>query len=217
MTMFVRHARYKVGLGRDPSSTHMRTPIPNSVSPHFLFRHEQNIDDGDVRYHLILSGISDDPAYNSAMFENITADNVDDDFAGVVFTVHGSSAVTYENSLGTPIAAFDVRLLSEPLSSVTVTALSDDTTEGIVSSKPMLFTKDDWEIPQQLELVGVDDMEADGDISYAISLTANSDDASYSNLLTFPLQVINKDDDAAGFSLAVGSKLDPLANTPGRG
>ena len=178
------------------------------VSPH-----EQDIDDGDVRYDLILSATSADPAYNNAMFENITAENVDDDSADVLFSVHGSStassvAVTHEDDFGVSAAAFDVRLSSEPRSPVTVSAVSDDPTEGIVTSKPMVFTKHNWAKYQKLELAGKDDLEVDGDVLYGVSVKTKSDDVSYSqsNLGPFSLHAINTDDDFAGFTLVVGNE-----------
>ena len=189
-----------------------------TLSPAFLVTttnipREQDIDDGDIKYDLILSSTSADPAYNNAIFENITAQNVDDDFANVVFAVHGSSAaVTHEDDKGVSTAAFDVRLSSEPTFPVTVTAVSDDPTEGIVSSKAMVFTKKSWTKYQKVELVGIDDVEVDGDIVYGVSVKMNSEDSSYStkNLVPIPQHVVNKDDDFAGFTLRVCYETIPL-------
>lgn len=166
----------------------------------------QDIADGDVKYELTLSAISADPAYNNVLLEKITAENVDDDVAGLVFSVHGSSvAVTHESDSGVATAAYDVRLSSEPRSPVTVTAVSEDLSEGSISSDPMVFTKDNWETHQKLELVGEDDVEVDGDIIYSVALSTISDDPKYSigNLDPVSLNAINKDDDLAGFSLMV--------------
>ena len=186
-------------------------PLFRGSTPSLLsMSYTQNIADGDVKYDLTLSAISTDPAYNDVLMEKITAENVDDDFAGLVFSVHGGSsvAVTHEDDSGVPTAAYDVRLSSEPISPVTVTAISEDSSEGSIlsSSNPMVFNKDNWKTRQKLELVGEDDVEVDGDIMYSIALSTDSDDPNYSavNLDPVSLNVINKDDDLAGFTLMVG-------------
>jgi len=93
--------------------------------------------------------------------------------AGIETTLIGDP-VTKEDGTS---AAFRVALESQPTDPVTVSMQSDDPTEGVVFfGGELIFTVGEWNMPQIVMVTGVDDAEADGQQSYAISLLATSDD-----------------------------------------
>ena len=78
---------------------------------------------------------------------------------------------------------FSVTATGEPLADVTVSVVSNDTTEGTVDSSQLIFTADNWDKPQYVTVRGVDDDEADGDTSYRITFgAAQSADSGYDGL-----------------------------------
>ena len=80
-------------------------------------------------------------------------------------------------------ATFTVALLSPPTAVVTVALISDRTGEGTVSPAGLMFTPVNWNAPQTVTVTGVDDPDADGDVSYSIVLApATSADPAYQGL-----------------------------------
>jgi hypothetical protein len=104
-------------------------------------------------------------------------------------------------------ASFTVRLGSRPTSSVTVTLMSTDSSEGLlyspqsnteVVSLGLLFSVDNWRMPQRVTVVGQDDDIVDGNVAYKIDFLGTiSDDHGYNGLRPTPPSValVNKDND----------------------
>ncbi len=85
-------------------------------------------------------------------------------------------------------------LSSKPQSPVTVNAVLSNPSEA--TSLPVTFTTDNYNQTQCIGIWGLDDIIADGDQVYAVSLVASSDDALFDSIhrdnVTF---MINEDDD----------------------
>jgi uncharacterized delta-60 repeat protein len=111
-------------------------------------------------------------------------------------TVTPTSGLHTSESGGT--ASFAVVLDTMPIADVIITIISLDETEGTVSVTHLVFTPEDWNVPQTVTITGVDDAEKDGDQSYTIELTAESTDLDYAGLDPDDVFVINKDNDARG-------------------
>src|SRR5262249_51767147 len=74
--------------------------------------------------------------------------------------------------------------------------------EGLVSQERVTLTPFDWNVPQIVGLMGVDDDVDDGDQPYlVIADLADSADPRYEGLSTAPLTAVNQDDDTAGVRL----------------
>jgi len=103
-----------------------------------------------------------------------------------------SEKITTEGG-GTVI--FDVRLTSQPAADVTVWFTSSDPTEGTISPSSFTFTRDNWGIPQVMNVIGVDDSVIDGDIEYTITTgPVISEDIGYVDMMTYRIPFINLDD-----------------------
>ncbi|MDH5727708.1 MAG: OmpA family protein [Gammaproteobacteria bacterium] len=164
------------------------------------------IDDGDVAYSIIVGDpFSGDGSYD-ALVDGDTADrnanNIDDDTVGV--SVSSISANTTEDAT---TATFTVVLNSEPTADVTIPISSNDITEGTVSTANLIFTSANWNSPQTVTVTGVDDVAADGNISFSIIVgDPSSADALYNALVdgdTADVAVTNNDNDTPGASLSV--------------
>lgn len=95
--------------------------------------------------------------------------------------------------------SFSVVLSAAPTANVTIPVTSGDPTEGTVSLPELIFTPENWHIPQAVTVSGVNDFVADGDVAFAIELAAaSSSDASYHGLNPSDVQLVNLDDDSVG-------------------
>jgi len=105
-------------------------------------------------------------------------------------------------------AVFSVALAAEPTATVTVNFHSSDTSEGTLSTSNLVFTTNNWNVPQSVDVVGIDDDVVDGDQSYAIQfdLTVSTDGA-YAALTPSDIPAVNVDDDVAGFLVEPSSSL----------
>jgi hypothetical protein len=105
-----------------------------------------------------------------------------------------------------------VVLSSQPTADVTVTVSSGDTTEGTVGPTTLTFTPSNWNTAQTVNVTRVDDTLDDGDITYAVSLSASSSDADYQGK-TGTVNVTNADDDAAPVVSVAGTTVNESAGT----
>jgi len=102
---------------------------------------------------------------------------------------------------------FNVVLDSEPAADVTIDLSSSDLSEGTVSPASLIFIAEDWDLPQQVIVTGVDDAIVDGNIPYTIvTAPAVSADPDYNGLDAADVSATNLDDDAAGVTV---SSIDP--------
>lgn len=104
---------------------------------------------------------------------------------------------TDENGTGFPVS---VQLSQQPCYNVQVQVSSTDPSEGDVAPSMLFFTPQNWNIPQVVNVFGVDDPVVDGDILYQIQFSAlitNVADICYDGLVQL-IDVINLDNDVAG-------------------
>lgn len=122
---------------------------------------------------------------------------VDDDHPGVAI----SPLVGLTDETGKS-ATFDLLLNTMPTADVTVSATSNDESEGVPSGA-LTFTPENWDKAQQLTITGIDDSIDDGEQSYNIALTVTSDDGEYAALNLPALALVNQDNDFAALTLDV--------------
>ena len=79
-------------------------------------------------------------------------------------------------------------------------------TEGTVSVGGLTFTAGNWNAPQTVTIIGVDDALDDNDVSYTIvTATATSLDLAYNGLNASDVSVTNTDDESGAAGLTFGA------------
>lgn len=116
-----------------------------------------------------------------------------DDAAGIHVTpVHG---LTTDESGAT--ASFTVTLDRQPTADVVIHVASTDLSEGTTNVDTLRFTNTNWDQSQAVTVIGRDDAEFDGDVTYNIEVSAaQSDDGAYNGLDPDDVVVVNHDNDS---------------------
>lgn len=100
-------------------------------------------------------------------------------------------------------ASFSVVLDTQPTALVQIDVFSDNPWEGIVAGADpsdgvltLYFDETDWDQPQTVTVIGVDDPVRDGDVAYSVILDPPiTEDVSYSALNPADVSVVNKDNE----------------------
>ncbi len=156
-----------------------------------------NIDDGDVSYTIVLTVSTLDLGYLGANPADVSVINRNDDIAGISVTpISGPTSET-----GTQ-ATFAVALTSQPTANVTIALSSSDTSEGTLATGSLTFTPANWSTPQSVTVTGVDDLVADGNVPVTIITgTAQTLDLGYLGIDPADVALVNQDDDAVGINV----------------
>ena len=180
---------------------------------------DDDIVDGNVAYQIDLSNASSsDPKYNGLFATNVAVINDDNDNAG--FTITPTSGLETTEDEGT--ATFDVVLTSKPATDaedfvVVIDVVSDDLTEGTVSTDELTFTAANWDTPQTVTITGVDDAIVDGNIPYTVQLSldaVNTTDPVYvAPLDPTDVSVTNLDNDEAVISISDETVIEGNSGT----
>lgn len=105
-------------------------------------------------------------------------------------------------------ASFTVVLTSQPTANVSIPVSSSDTTEGLPLISSLLFTPENWSVPQTVTIRGVDDSIRDGDINYTVVLgAATSDDSRYQGFNANDVTVTNVDNEKGKITASSSSSL----------
>lgn len=108
-------------------------------------------------------------------------------------------------------AEFTVVLASAPSAPVTMNLYSSDLSEGRVLQSSLIFTASNWSQPRRVEIAGVADSLADGDVAYwLVTEPLISADPAWHGLNPSDIMVINRE---AQSSLVNVSPLNGLATT----
>jgi hypothetical protein len=158
-----------------------------------------DLDDGDVEYTIVTAAAaSADGNYNGLNAADVSVTNSDDDTGGI--TVSPTSGLITTESGGT--ATFTIVLNTQPTGDVKIGPASSDTSEGNVSPASVTFKAANWNTPQTVTVIGVNDHMDDGDVAYTIATAAAaSTDAHYNGLDAADVSVTNADDDTAGITV----------------
>ncbi len=95
----------------------------------------------------------------------------------------------------TKTSSFTIVLDRLPTADVTLNVISNNSAEGVASPAALTFTTGDWNVPQTINISGVDDALDDGTVQYTLSFAVNSSDAGYNGLIADDVTVRNEDDD----------------------
>lgn len=122
--------------------------------------------------------------------------------ASLVVALTGA-AQTSESGGSTTVT---VALSRAPLAAVTVPVAVDDSGEGRVSPASLTFTPDNWNAPQTVTVMGVDDLEADGAQVFHVAVGPSaSDDYDFQGLSAAPVELSNVDDESPGIIVGLPS------------
>ena len=181
------------------------------------------VQDGDVTYEIRFAlSTTDTTGYAALTVPSVFIKNIDDDTVGVSVTPT-SGLVTTEGLLSSA-QQFSIVLHTEPTADVTIDIESLDTTEGMVSPVRLIFVahscasqpppcasgRTQWSVPQLVTVTPVDDVMADGDITYNVRVKKPvTTDAEYAVQPEVMVAVTNKDNDVAGL---VVTPVGPIGN-----
>jgi Zn-dependent metalloprotease len=159
--------------------------------------------DGNIAYGVTLDATdSDDVKYRALPVVLVAVLNLDNEARPVQLNFEESN-LTIEPP-GTLIttesggaATFTIVLTQRPLGEVKIALSSSNPFEGIVNPESLTFTTDNWNVPQTVHVVGVDDKKPDHDVSYEIIIgPADATGAAVaSGQKKRTLAAINKDND----------------------
>eukprot|EP01061_Rhynchopus_euleeides_P002339 TRINITY_DN1179_c0_g1_i4.p1 TRINITY_DN1179_c0_g1~~TRINITY_DN1179_c0_g1_i4.p1 ORF type:complete len:1256 (+),score=370.76 TRINITY_DN1179_c0_g1_i4:37-3804(+) len=148
--------------------------------------------DGTIAYTISTTVTTTDTAYAAVVVPTVSAANTDDDAAGITVT----SAAVLALTEGGGSATYTIQLTSQPTADVTVPVQSSDTTEGTASPLSIAFTTLNWNVPQTVTVVGVNDAVDDGDVAFFLSNgPAASTDPNYQGRQGTSVQASTADDD----------------------
>ena len=166
---------------------------------------DDNVVDGDRTAEIVLSVLpTSHSSYVGLPSESVEVVTEDDDIAAFVVT-EPAAAVDESGTTTT----FEVRLDREPLTNVFVDVASQDLSEADVSPGQLTFTSTNWNQPQTVTILGLDDFVVDGAQTSSITVSVGAgSDAAFANVPEQSVDVVTEDDDFAGFS--IGGIEDPM-------
>lgn len=158
--------------------------------------------DGNQPYSIVFKPTTSRDAYYAGITpRSVALENIDDDSPGIVV-----GPISGETSEAGGQATFMVLLTTQPAAPVTLHLHSDNQAEGTVDPAEVTFTMDDWKAPQTVRVTGVDDGVADGDQTYHVVFgPTTSLDERYAGLMPDDIEVVNADNDTAGFVVSAPS------------
>ena len=137
-------------------------------------------EDVDVFYTVLIGPVtSNDEKYAAIDPHDVTVTNRDDDTPGIAVTP--TSGLMTSEMGGEDV--FAIVLDSRPTANVAIAVASSDLTEGTVSPNALVFTTEDWTVPQTVTVTGVNDDLDDGAVNYRIEVgPITSEDLNYSTI-----------------------------------
>eukprot|EP00754_Rhynchopus_humris_P028799 Rhum_TRINITY_DN15180_c2_g1::Rhum_TRINITY_DN15180_c2_g1_i1::g.138378::m.138378 len=155
---------------------------------------DDDVDDGDIDYRITFDVSSADAVYNVLRPASMLMRNIDDDVRGVL--VSETTLTTAEDGSW---GSFEVALQTRPTAPVQIDLRSSDPSEGRVLPTSLIFSETNWDTRQVVNVTGIDDFLADGNIAYTVYLnTIVSNDLVYHGFNPDDVSCENTDNDFAG-------------------
>ena len=143
---------------------------------------------------------SDDPDFDNLELDAVLANITDNDGAEIDLDLSGTVTVTE----GGDPETFEVALTSQPSADVTITLETDE--ETAVSPTTLTFTPENFDEPQEVEVIAVNDPADPGDNTSIIRLTASSTDVNFNEVTgTVTATVI---DNSEGVDISTGDGIE---------
>jgi hypothetical protein len=153
---------------------------------------------------------SSDADYDGFAIDDVTANITDNDMAGVTITESNDSTLVTEAG---DTDGYSLVLTSQPTDVVTVEVLADEQTA--VSTATVVFTPDDWNIPQNVTVGAIDDLVIEGPHEGTIAHVVTSDDLQYSTIAASDVVASITDNEVAGFVLSTATSTISEAGAVG--
>lgn len=152
-------------------------------------------DDGDQPFQAQFQFVSEDPDYDGLELAPVEITNIDDDTASI--SVRLASGEVNEDGGS---ATVELQLNSRPADSVTLSFALVPGDEAAADRTEVTFTPDAWQTPQPVVLTGRDDELVDGDQPFELQFEPiSSPTTAYDGFQVAPFEVLNYDNDSAGF------------------
>jgi gliding motility-associated-like protein len=170
--------------------------IPQTVN---VSSKDDYIDDDNQKVNIIISeAVSEDDKYAGIDPADILADDIDNDEAGVLLSKN-TVLVSEEEEFD----IFTVKLSSQPQGNVTIEISIDNPAEAIAEYSALVFNNENWNVPQPVKIVGVDELIDDGDKNFNINLNPEkSTDTKYKLLPQILVVGVNTDNDNFGLDVS---------------
>ena len=124
------------------------------------------------------------------------------------FVISDTTLTTYEDQ-EQDAAKFTIALSSIPSEEVKLTFASSNEDEGKLDKTSVSFTAENWNVPQEVSVKGVDDEALDKNVEYAITFSpAESEDTHYNGIQPNAIKVINIDNEVAGIVVIAPEVLE---------
>ena len=151
------------------------------------------ITDGNQVYSIVTAAAtSADGGYDGIDPADVLVTNTDNDIPG--FTVEPTSGIFVSEFAD--FDTFTIVLNTAPTANVTIPIVSGDATEGTVNVTSLTFTPANWNVPQEVTVTGVNDTEADGNVTwFVLTGVASSTDPNYNGLDPANVEITTIDND----------------------
>ncbi len=157
----------------------------------------EDTDARDERVSLTLNSASTDLNYDGrAAARSVAVTVTDDEVPPPGVTVSLTTLAVAEGGTGD----YTVVLDAPPRAAVNITVRSDDISAATATS-PLMFTSDNWSMPQTVTVMGVEDVDAVSESGVRLSHRVSSTDARYGTLTPDAVMVNLTDNDTAGLDV----------------
>lgn len=159
---------------------------------------DDDLPEADQEVSIELSLVSEDDTFGGRSVEPVTLMLSDND-GGVPDNNRSDGAIVVSTSGSATSEAGDtvevtVQLSAQPAADVFAPVAVDDETEAEVDTSLLTFTALNWNTPQRITVRGVDDLEADGDQLYDLTIgPTNSTDEAFSGVAKISVELGNFD------------------------
>ncbi len=140
-----------------------------------------------------------DAAFDTVSVDTVNATTTDDD--APTYTLSDEIGLSVDESGTTDI--FQIVLDEAPVGTVIFDILPTDSSEVAADSSTITFDNTNWNIPQPVQLSGVDDVTVDGTIASQVLVAVNpGSDPLWLAAVQSSVDVVTTDDDVAAFTIA---------------
>lgn len=170
--------------------------VPQSVR---LAGVDDLLSDGNQNYRVQLGTMfSSDIRFSTQGLPVLLVVNTDDESSGVAASPSLGLITSETGETGTIAYVLQTR----PMRDVIIrNFVSNDTTEATVAAVELVFTPNNWDVPQRVTVTGVDDFSVDNSTFQISADPTISDDPAYLGKVVPVITGTNVDDDVAGFTV----------------
>ncbi|MDH5560472.1 MAG: Ig-like domain-containing protein [Deltaproteobacteria bacterium] len=180
------------------------------------------VTDGNQPYFIVLSAdtTTSDPGYFNNNPPDMSVTNIDNETPGYTFTPLTSTGSRLSTTEAGGMASFSVVLNEQPVNDVALSFSSSDATEGTINGAvsdvfTLTFTSGNWNQSQNIVVTGIDDVYADGNQDYFLTVTAQTTDPGYSSIANPPNVYLNNVDDETALIVTANFSGSQTSETGG--